>query len=50
MSKFKFNTVIVGLFLLLGGCSSGMQSNNGFHPTSAPPGAATCIHRYKAFR
>lgn len=29
MSKFKFNAVIVGLFLLLGGCSSGMQSNNG---------------------
>lgn len=28
MSKFKFNGVIVGLFLLLGGCSSGMQSNN----------------------
>ncbi|MDI4743422.1 hypothetical protein MJL33_15495, partial [Salmonella enterica subsp. enterica serovar Kentucky] len=27
MSKFKFNAVIVGLFLLLGGCSSGMQSN-----------------------
>ncbi|WP_261772748.1 hypothetical protein, partial [Salmonella enterica] len=23
MSKFKFNAVIVGLFLLLGGCSSG---------------------------
>ncbi|ELI6795678.1 hypothetical protein RRQ40_001464 [Salmonella enterica] len=29
MSKFKFNAVIIGLFLLLGGCSSGMQSNNG---------------------
>ncbi|WP_261772815.1 hypothetical protein, partial [Salmonella enterica] len=23
MNKFKFNAVIVGLFLLLGGCSSG---------------------------
>ncbi|MGS9164550.1 hypothetical protein ACQWF7_24470, partial [Salmonella enterica subsp. enterica serovar Infantis] len=29
MSQFKFNAVSVGLFLLLGGCSSGMPSNNG---------------------
>lgn len=50
MSKFKFNAVIVGLFLLLGGCSSGMQSNNGSSSDVGTAWGATCIHRYKAFR